>query len=201
MTNDVARALADSLTPLYNSKIITVLAGLSKMAVTETRDQKTLRYPVPYDNDSQPMQVENDSLIPNQNQRAIVYFEGTDSDVTSYEDTKSKMRSNLRLVCWYNSQMFQLEEGQSLHTTLVSTILKLLPTAKNYSNQLLAMEVRATRVYDSAATLFSRYTYREERGQFLLAPYFALGIDLTVSYQLNHECHAGLIPIKSSVCC
>lgn len=201
MTHEVARVLSESLTPLYNTKIITVLAGLSKLAVTETRDQKSLRYPVPYDSDSQPMQVENDSLIPDHRQRAILYFEGTDSDVTTFEQDKSKMRSNLRLVCWYNSLMFQWEEGHSLHLTLVSAILKLLPNAKNQSDQLLAMDVRATRIYDSAAALFSRYTYREERGQYLLAPYFALGIDLSVTYQLNHECHGGLVPVESSVCC
>lgn len=201
MTNEVAKILAGALQPLYNAELITVLCGLTKV-VTQQKDKTTVKFPVPYDYDSPVYQIENSALVPDERQRAIVYFEGNDSDLTSFSQNKSKGSTRLKLVCWYNTNMLQHPQNESIHPVLVSKINGLIGKVKTHPDSIIqGFQVEATRVYDSAASLFSRYTYKEERGQYLQNPYFALGIDFTVTYQINHGCTSELLAINARDCC
>lgn len=203
MTNEIAKILAGSLEPLYNAELITVLCGLTKVATQQKASATTtVRFPVPYDYDSPTFQIENSDLVPNSKQRAIVYFEGNDTDITSFVQNKSKGRTGLRLVCWYNSQWFQSPEGHSIHSLLTSNILKLIWKARPLPDGIIGgFETEVTRIYDSASTLFSRYSYKEDYGQYLQNPYFALGIDITVTYQINHGCTSELLAVNANDCC
>lgn len=203
MTNEVAKILAGSLEPLYNAQIITVLCGLVKTVTQEkVNNTSTVRFPVPYDTDSATFQMANSDLVPSARQRAIIYFEGSDTDITAFEPLKSKASTDLRLVCWYNSSQYESVDGHSVHSILASQILKMLWKANPEPNSVIAgMKTEVTRMYDSAATLFSRYSYREEYAQYLQNPYFSLGIDMTVTYQINHGCTPELLAINAADCC
>lgn len=200
MISEVARVLSLSLMPLYTNKIVTVLGGLAKTA-TVLKDGKPLRFPIPYGAKSQSMQIEDDSFIPDSRQRAIIYFEGTNADITAYENNKSKFRAALKLVCWYNLEMFETVNSASVQISLLSEILGLLPGAKNISDEILGLTVIAGAVQDSTPKLFSQYSYKEERGQYLQPPYYSLGIDIVTTFQINHGCHGKLIPINVGGCC
>lgn len=202
MTHEVAKVLAESLAPLYNESIVTVLSGLVKTASQE-RSGKTIRFPVPYDYDAPVYQIENIDLIPDQKQRAIIYFEGDNTDLTSFEAKKSRARTSVKLICWYNSNAFDPSLPQStIHTLLVSNVLTLLKTARPNPNGVIAgFEVKPTKTYDSTEALFTKYSYRDERGQYLQHPYFAFGIDITVDYQINHGCTIKLLPVPADNCC
>lgn len=201
MTNEIAKILANALSPLVDSQIITTLCGLSKVA-TQKKAESTVRFPVPYDDSSPSYQIDRSQLVPDNRQTAIVYFEGNDTDITSFEGKKSKGRTSLKLVCWYNSQKLENPRGGSAHVILVSKILSLISKAKSRPDDVVqGLEIDVTRIYDSSAALFSRYTYKEEYGQYLQNPYFALGIDITVTYQINHGCTSELLAANAVDCC
>ncbi|CAG5001948.1 hypothetical protein DYBT9275_02773 [Dyadobacter sp. CECT 9275] len=202
MTHEVARVLATALMPMYNHQLVTVLGGLVKMALTD-KGGKTVRFPVPHSDASQPMQIDNNAFIPDAKQRAIIYFEGTDSDIVSFDRDKSRMRTNLKLICWYNLNMFQVEGSNSVAVTLLNNVLGLLPSASALPGEILALKTVATKVIDKGPNLFSQYTYKEERSQYLQDPYYAFGIDLSCTYQINHtsDCHGKLIPVDTVECC
>lgn len=203
MTHEVAKILAGTLEPLYRGGQVTVLCGLVK-TVSQSRDNGIIRFPVPYDSDAPMFQIENSELIPDQKQRAIVYFEGSDSLITDYQVKKSVVSGGLRLVCWYNSNRFQQEstDPNTLHTSLIGNMLGLLKEHRLRPDGVLtALSVNATRVIDSYDTLFSKYSYIKERGQYLQNPYFAFGIDLDVKYQINHGCTTKPLLVNISDCC
>lgn len=201
MTNEIAKVLAGSLEPMVNQRLITVLCGLTKVA-QQKRDTLTLRFPVPYDYDSATYQIENSALVPDAKERAIVYFEGNDTDVAGFSQKRSQGRTSLRLVCWYDRSKYQSPDNDSVHTVLMSQFLEYLGSARPpYDGVIATFQVDVTRIYDSVESLFSKYTYRQERSQYLLSPYFALGIDITVSYQINHGCRKDLLPVNTAACC
>lgn len=201
MTSEVAKILAASLEPLRNKEIITTLSGLVK-TVTQTTDAGTIRFPVPYDFNAVNYQIQNAALVPDQRQRAIVYFEGNDTNINLFEQRKTKASTSLRLVCWYDSSKIDAPNGGSVHVILASAMLTLIKGAKPKPNTIIAgLDIDATRIYDSADNLFSRYSYRQERVQYLQSPYFALGIDFTVTYQINHGCADALVPLNAQICC
>jgi hypothetical protein len=203
MTHEIAKVLAGSLRPLYNQELISVLVGLVKL-VTQDRDNRTIRFPIPYDFDAAAVQMENVDVIPDQKHRAIVYFEGDSSDLTSFEPKSSRARTDLRLVCWYNSMAYQVPDGnrETIHAVLVSQILTHLKAARPTQNGIVAaFKIEPTRIYDSAQSLFTKYSYHQTRGQYLQSPYFAFGIDVTVTYQINHGCTTTLIAVEPDNCC
>lgn len=199
MNHAVAKVLAEALEPLYTIKLVSVLAGLVKTAVTETKDKKPKKFPIPFSSDSQPLQITNDSLIPDSSKRAIIYFEGNDTQMTDFTDKRSRMTSNLRLICWYNADQYETKRG-SVHTALLSYVLGQIPKAKQLADDIYITKIDIGKIHDSTAKLFSQYTYKEERGQFMQPPYYAFGIDITVEFQLNHFCHDIIIPIDTASC-
>lgn len=201
MTNEIARILSDSLQPLHDAQLITVLGGLSKVA-SQQRNQGTIKFPVPYDEDSQQYQIENSALVPNAKQRAILYFEGNDTNITDFNTKKSKADTRVRLVCWYNMDKFTKMPQGFVDSVFTSKIMECISKAKPRPDGIIVgLSVDVTRLLDSANTLFSRYTYKEERGQYLQSPYFALGMDITVTYQINHGCPIELLPVDADGCC
>ena len=201
MISEVAKILALSLMPMYASQKVTVLGGLVKVASQEIKEKQIEKFPIPYSAGSQPMQISNDAFIPDSSQRAIIYFEGSDSNVTMFENNKSRFKAALRLICWYNADKFQTDDDSSVHISLLAEILGLLPSAKRLSDQILALDIVPGSIIDSTPRLFSQYSYKEEKGQYLLPPYYALGIDLTTTFQINHGCNAKLKPVESGGCC
>lgn len=185
MTPEVARILAVSLLPLYTNKLITVLSGLVKTASVD-QDGKKVRFPVPYDPDAMPFQIESTDLVPDSYQRGIIYFEGESAAIESGTANKTKMRSVLRLVCWYNSEKFELRQPGAMHSALFGEIMALLRQAKRVPTNLHALTLEMQDVQETTPRLFSKYTYTEERGQYLQPPYFAFGITISATYQINH---------------
>lgn len=200
MTNEIAKILARSLEPRQNSEIITHLCGLTK-EVRQQKDGRVVRFPIPYDYDSANYQIDNSVLVPDQRYRSIVYFEGNDTSITGFEPKKSKASTSLRMVCWYDRSKFNKESSVPLHSGLISLFLSDLAQARpDIDSAIGGFKLDVNTIYDSVSSLFSRYTYVEERGQYLMAPYFAFGIDLTVTYQINHGCNADLFPIDVANC-
>ena len=201
MTHEAARLLAERLQPLYEQRIVTVLSGLVKTA-TQEKEGKTIRFPVSFDTVTQPVEMKDADLVPDSRQRGILYFEGDDATVTRSEPNYTRYSANLRMVFWYNAKRYQLngDHPESIHTALMAAVLHYLNKGPKVPTLLQAFQFEITRVVQD--NLFSKYTYREEKSQFLLSPYYAFGIDLTATFQLNHNpiCHDSLVIVDVNDC-
>lgn len=182
MTHDVARILAQSLQPLLDQRIITTLCGLAKLVSTTSATPGTppQRFPVPFDADSRIVQMDNADLIPDQNQTAIVYFEGTDSQITEIKDKGIRMSCGLRLVCWYNTKRLALS-----HTRLFSRVVSDLKNAKKSDGDIQGLTLTFGAVQNTAGLIFSPYTYREEKAQYMQPPFYAFAVSIRAEYSLN----------------
>lgn len=195
----IAQILSKRLDLLHSRQLVTVLGGLVKTASVAREGGRNIKFPVPFDTETQNIRIENSAFVPDQEQRAIMYFEGLNSTITESVRNKSKLRSNLRLICWYNANKFNVKGCSTIHEVLISASLKLLQNGRD-TDVVQGIVVMPTTVLDSSNTLFSRYSYLEERGQYLLAPYYAFGIDLNVTYQLSHNCHGNALPVDVDCC-
>lgn len=182
MTHEVARILAQALEPLLNQKILTTLCGLAKLVATTsaTPGSPVKRFPIPFDTDARILQMDNGDLVPDQNQAAILYFEETSSQVTEVKDKGIRMSCGLRLVCWYNTERMPLS-----HTQLFGRILSKLKDAKKSGGDIQALTLTFGTVQNTAGLIFSPYTYREEKAQFMQPPYYAFSVSINAEYSLN----------------
>ena len=201
MNHLIAKILSESLRPMYDTKLVTTLGGLVSVASVKTKDNKDIRFPVPFGSNEQPVQISNNALVPDSRQRAIIYFEGNDSVTQSSSGEKSRITSNLRLVCWYQAERYQVSSGKSVHSVLVSQVLGYLASAGKDSADVVITSITPGRIFDSTARIFNQYTYQQERGQYMQHPYYAFAIDLVVNFQINHKCNGDLLPIDTAGCC
>lgn len=208
MTHEVALVLAKSLQPMFDHGLVTTLSGLVKTATVQRDGGKVERFPYPFASETQPIMMTNSDLIPDSRSRAIIYFEGNDTNVSESTAQRTRMTSEVRLICWYDSSKFQVSgvpaKVDTVHTVLLSNILANLHKAKTIESPIKALNIDIIRVLDSTQRLFSNYTYKEERGQYLQAPYYAIGIDIRSTFQLSHSdgCFNKLLAVDSAdECC
>ncbi len=199
MTQEVAQMLAKSLIPMFDAGIITVLSGLVKTATVLSPEGKTIRFPIPYQSDDDALQIRNSALVPDSRQRCIVYFEEVDTDVTKSRENYTRFRSRLRLVCWFDVSKFQTTPSNVQVALTARMTVDVRNTRSAEGSPLLALKVVPGKLLNNVPALFSKYTYKEEKTQYLQAPYYAFGIDFTADYQINHDCKNDeiLLPVQS----
>ncbi|RIV23601.1 hypothetical protein DYU11_11510 [Fibrisoma montanum] len=203
----IAYYLAESLRAL---PFISRLAGLVKVLETDRfskdkngADRRVHRFPISLESEPSTCTTSGrqyPDLVPDQSERLIVYFE--DGNARSV-DGRAKWQSTLRLVAWGNSALFEAGDSPkaAIPAMIMNAIGNTLRTAKESGRgPIQNLSVTITGVPDSNTNLFARYTYEQTRSQFLFPPYFAFGIDLTVTYTLQHDCLDTLTYLTPAEC-
>ncbi|GAB4052528.1 hypothetical protein [Spirosoma litoris] len=190
----IARYLVDALSDL-NGPVISRLAGLVKTLETDAfTAPKKSRFPAPIEStDSYYARWGKafPDLVPNQKERLIVYFE--DFGATN---SNGRWISKLRLIGWGNSGLFENVDINLLPVVLITKIARLLKHVPvDFYSPVSALRCEVVGSPAADTNLFSRYTYSETSSQYLLAPYFAFGLDLTITYVLNDDCTTELIAL------
>jgi len=176
------------------------LAGLVKVAQKENKDGKIERYPLGYNLNQAECEKTGTytMLIPDPAYKSIFYFE----DLTGVRFVKFdpsfnaiKYTATLRLIGWLNTEKLQLLYD-SASAIVTHHIIHKLPVlqAKNavvihqkYKHYQF-IKVTGITTVPVGVNLFERYTYLETHTQYLTFPYTALGIDLTIDFNLSNNC-------------
>lgn len=211
MTKDIADLFKSKLQDLQGEdKIITTLAGLTRVFEykTGTGEGVTKRLPFPLDcNQPEPNCEECNELfllVPDQSKRCIVYFEGGNSNPLHSLGGATKYQSVLSLVCWYNTLGFATVENlQSRLIALFSDRCKSIMLNYEAEQTISDVVVEVTRVYDSDPQIFSKYTYSQDKSQFLGCPFSSFKIDFKVTFLLyeNENCFNALVAVPLPNCC
>jgi hypothetical protein len=178
--------------------VISRLSGLVKTLETDAFTRgKISRFPIPMerslDDCAESGQAFPD-LVPNQKERLICYVEDGGSTSNGH-----KWSSKLRLVCWGNADRFAVDANQLPAILIAHLTKRLQAVSAPFGDPVGNLKCSVVGVPDSATNLFSRYTYTETRSQFLLAPHFALAIDLQLTFTLN-DCLIDLTTLPAEQC-
>lgn len=203
MQTEVANILHNKLLDLVDGNVITHHCGLVRKVDTKllSGGQKFDQVPVPYQTTEADCCADGWSyLVPDATKRCIVYFE--DFGV-NFDDDERRLwfSSNLRLICWYNAQLFEPDENLQLNLMLsLLTALKEPIKPEHANPMILGLKVQALRSGVGGWELFNRYSY-EKGFPMLYEPYGYFGIDLKCSYQINYGCRTQPVPTEPDGCC
>ncbi|MGG5486257.1 hypothetical protein [Gaetbulibacter sp. PBL-D1] len=131
-------------------------------------------------------------LVPNSNLKGILYFEDNGTTPGPVKHDSYQYTSKLRLVCWINNNKIHSSGCLSINHVLITLIRATLEKGHFNSGVFKKIIVRTTSIIENEPRLFSRYNYPMESVKFLMHPYEAFGLDLTVDYSIGKSCISDL---------
>jgi hypothetical protein len=206
MTKEIADLMKIKLESLNgNENIVSTLAGLTRVFEYKGSDDLIKRLPFPLEcSQPEPNCNECDELfilVPSEAKRCIVYFEGGVSTPLQNLQKATRYSSNISLVCWYNTKGFEGTYGlQSRLIALFSERCKSIHSP--IQSVINGISVDITRVQDSDTSIFSKYTYSQDKSQYLGCPFSSFKIDFNIKYNLheNSDCFDGILAIAIPNC-
>ena len=126
-------------------------------------------------------------LIPNSQYKSVMYFE--DQGTTRLSDTPKDFtfQSTLKLVCWLNLKKMG-KTNCSNSALAVASVLNVLPTRYFNNGVYTRMLIEVTGQDIKSPQIFSRYTYDEEKTQFLMYPYDYFSLTVQVKFTISKAC-------------
>lgn len=129
---------------------------------------------------------------PNTDYAGIVYFEDQGTSVPTRQGAWLNFSSQLRLVCWLNSKQFQ-QQGPDLPARVMADIIGKLTGNPFNEGVLTKVKVSVRNVPQTGKTLFASYTFNEATSQYLMPPFEAFALDLTVEFSISTSCEPNLL--------
>jgi hypothetical protein len=183
---------------------VSVIAGLAKPVSyneevpngIEGERDSVLRFTIPVSTDTNiapcgPYDLPDQALVPDSSQKGILYFEDNGGQITGSRGSYGNSYVwNVRLVMWLNKNLITGNAYSMISANVVTAIMSGIGAydvnpKNNYP--FTGLLVRGTNQVQGAQ-VFSRYTYKEEVRQYLMAPFEAYGLDLRLSFTLNPAC-------------
>lgn len=202
MNKGVAHILMDKLTGLPFIQrfggLVTVVSKTTNKYEEGVKVQIVERYPATTDYIISDAECQTNGLVdmvPNSSLTGVLYFEDKGVRTQGRHRKLHRYESKLRLVVWLNTDKLMNETDDTvLQPTEVSTILsaKILSLfdemeSKNVGNYI-TVSVKMDNILSQDASIFSQYTYNQERTQYLIPPFEYFAVDLTVKYAINVDC-------------
>jgi hypothetical protein len=207
MTKDIANIFKESLTPLKDSGLISNLEGLVRvLEYKPTASDKSTKIAFPVDCQEPEDCQECESLfvcVPEKNKKCLIYFEGTQSREIATLEGATKYEATISLICWYNLGFFQKDDF--LQTRLISLFSNLIKRTSSTSTELNPINFNKPEVisvYDSDASIFSKYSYNEGKSNFLGCKYSTFKIDFKVKFFIYEDknCISDIVDISNIDC-
>lgn len=192
MITDIGNIIKSYLTLPFIDKLGGVVRVITK---TETDSSgRSIRKSFPVDCD-----VTNDDclagryidLVPNSKYMSVVYFEDEGVSIVDQNIRDFTFEASLKLVAWLNLKKLGKTACSNSALAYLS-ILKALPT--RYFNQTIN-GVPYSRILITPSgqdikspQIFSKYSYEEEKTQYLVYPYDYFAMDINVKFTVSKSC-------------
>lgn len=138
-------------------------------------------------------------LMPNSNYKSVTYFE--DGGVQKINDGRGdfSFQSNLKLVCWLNlKKLGKTDCSQS--ALAIASILNVIPNKFVNSSPYTRIQITCIGEDAKNPAIFGKYTYDEEKIQFLMFPYDYFALNFQVKFTIPRHCITGLTPSTETEC-
>ena len=129
-------------------------------------------------------------LSPDSSKRSVMYFEDLGIQFNDKNTNEIVYQSRLRLIGWLNLSHF-VGGGCSMSAQVIANILQALPYSPiNVQGDinLTKLHVVSTLELPKNADIFLRYSYKEEKTQYLMYPFDFFAIELTTVFTLPFKC-------------
>lgn len=127
-------------------------------------------------------------LVPDNSYKSLIYFEDGGASPIGRGTRGLKFTGRMRCICWLNLNKL----GQTSCNASVYPMAQLIKLFNEFRTQnispLVGVSVREIGIVEKSQAIFSRYTYREEKVQYLLYPYDYFALDLQVEFELPDSC-------------
>lgn len=127
-------------------------------------------------------------LVPDNTLKSLIYFEDGGASPIGKGVRGLKFSARMRCVVWLNLNKL----GQTSCNASVYPMAQLIKLFDEYRTQnispLVGVSVREIGIVEKSAAIFSRYSYREEKVQYLLYPYDYFALDLQVEFEIPNSC-------------
>jgi len=202
MTSALATILKDKLSNIDNGEgmpkgllFIDKIAGLVQMVERQQPTEvegifSVSKFPVSIDIDYEDCFNSGcfKDMVPNSKLKGILYFEEYGTKATGMDKSKFQYNSLLRLVVWINNKLIQGQDCKSINHILITQIRKTLEVGYFNCDDFSKIHVKTTNIILNDYRLFSRYSYPKEVIKYLMHPYEAFGLELSIDYSVNDSC-------------
>lgn len=193
MIREICNLLKSRLEFQGGLPFVDVYAGLAQTVtyneVDENGNPLVKKMPVSYDTNIEDCTVSPEkAVVPDSGKMGIIYFEdnGGAAKYRRLAGGWNIWRANVILVCWLNRRKITGDDYSQITLKAFTDII-----AKLKENDLVD-PFRSVTVYGARfrqdATLFTKYSYKEEELQYLRPPFEHFAIDLQVSFMIKGDC-------------
>lgn len=212
MTTEIGNILKSYLEPLRvggtgSNQFIDKLAGVVKSVTQSDLDGNNNRisktFPVACGTsfaDCNNTSIYTD-LIPNSELGCIAYFEDLGVRLISEEGNKRNWKASYRLVSWLNQKKLGYDDC-SITGQVVNTMIEQFP--KKYFNvtgtiyQKCSVEVLGQD--PKSLNPFAKYTYDEDKTQYLMHPFDYFSIQIDFNYTVDSRCLTSFTKQTETTC-
>lgn len=126
-------------------------------------------------------------LVPDSKKGCITYFESVLCQFVRQEGAKQQWKAQLRLVSWLNQNKLGYNDC-SITSRVLLTFLNAFPEARANSGNYQQVQISVLGQDSPAANPFSKYSYDEDRTQFLMHPYDWFSVLIEVTFEIDKRC-------------
>lgn len=127
-------------------------------------------------------------LIPDSKKGCIIYLEDISNNFIRQNGTKKEWSARFRLVGWINQKELGYDDC-SITSQIISTIIALFPQNKLYNSGIFQMfSINVLGQDPTNYNPFSKFSYEEDKIQYLMYPYDYFSIQLEFNYSIDDSC-------------
>lgn len=127
------------------------------------------------------------ALLPDGKKKSVMYFEDNGVTLVGQDVQDFTFQSKLTLVCWLNLKKLGKTDC-SASALAIATILNTLPTKYFNSGIYTRIQIQVESEQEKSPSIFSRYTYDDEKIQFLMYPYDYFALNISVKFTIPKAC-------------
>ncbi len=126
-------------------------------------------------------------FIPNSSLGCMVYFEDVANQYLGRDGRKFAWKAQYRLVCWLNQNKLGAA-GCSVTSQIITTFISAFPENPFNSGIFQRGEVSVLAQDPKSFNPFAKYSYDEEKTQFLMHPFDYFSLQIEYKYMLDKAC-------------
>ncbi len=126
-------------------------------------------------------------LIPDSSLGCILYFEDVSNVFQGRHGRKYKWKAQYRLVCWYNKKKLGYTDC-NIDSKLITTFLSVIPDQSGNYGIYQNIEISVLGEEPKSFNPFSKYSYDEDKTQYLMDPFGYFSMPIEVNYELDKAC-------------
>lgn len=196
MTVDVGNIIISFLRPLtYIDKLAGVIKVITKTDLNSSNTYVKKTFPVPCSLSHNDCANTNDykHLMPDSYLGCIVYLEDNGIRLIPTNGAFKKFSASYKLVCWINQKKLGYDKHSIASDILLDIISKFKDVPINfttpsdyakYTKFLVEVDGQDPKSYNP----FSKFSYDEDKTQYLMYPYDYFSLNLTATFEINTKC-------------